>query len=257
MTVRPGLLSVTLRHLTPEEVVAIAADAGLAAVEWGGDIHVPHGDLDAAARVAALTTRAGLEVSAYGSYYRLGHSDDQEAVVATAIRLGAPAIRVWAGRQGSASAGAAYRARVRDDALRLAGLAGDIGIVLEYHRDTLTDTRMSTAALLDDVRGAGVRSLWQPQPERSPDENAGDLRALLPDLANLHVFAWNPDRSRLPLAAHRDRWAAWLAVAAEAPGDRFASLEFVPGDDPAQVRTDAATLRAVLPRPGEPGRGRR
>ena len=246
MTVRPGLVSVTLRHLAPDRVLAIAERARLAAVEWGGDIHVPHGDLTAAARVAALSARAGLTVSAYGSYYRLGHSDDAEAVVATAARLGAPVIRVWAGRQGSAAADAGYRARVRDDALRLAGLADGIGIVLEYHRDTLTDTRASTAALLEELRPAGVRSLWQPQPERSVEENTADLRALLPDLANLHVFAWNPDRSRLPLAAHRARWAAWLAVAAEAPGDRYASLEFVLGDDPAQVHTDAATLHTLL-----------
>jgi sugar phosphate isomerase/epimerase len=257
VTVRPGLLSVTLRHLHPDRVVAIAADAGLAAVEWGGDVHVPHGDLAAASLVAGLTSRAGLEISAYGSYYRLGHSADStdspapaasaaEAVVATAARLGAPVIRVWAGRQGSASSDVSYRARVRDDALRLAERADPIGIVLEYHRETLTDTRSSTAALLDELRSAGVRCLWQPQPERSIEENAGDLRALLPDLANLHVFAWNPDRSRLPLAAHRDRWARWLAVAAEAPGDRYASLEFVPGDDPAQVQTDAATLHTLL-----------
>ena len=246
MTVRAGLLSVTLRELTPERVAAVAAGAGLTEVEWGGDIHVPHGDLSAAARVAALSARMGLTVSAYGSYYRLGHSDDAEAVVATAARLGAPVIRVWAGRQGSAAADAAYRARVRDDALRLADLAGGIGLVLEYHRDTLTDTRASTAALLEELRPAGVRSLWQPQPERSVGENTADLRALLPDLANLHVFAWNPDRSRLPLAAHRRRWVVWLAVAAEAPGDRYAGLEFVPGDDPAQVLTDAATLHAVL-----------
>ncbi|MET0422542.1 MAG: hypothetical protein ABW046_01620 [Actinoplanes sp.] len=246
MTVRPGLVSVTLRHLPPEQVVEIAVRARLSAVEWGGDIHVPHGDLAAASQVASLTARAGLAVSAYGSYYRLGESDDAPAVIAAAARLGAPLIRVWAGRVASADADAAYRARVRDDALRLAGLAPDIGIVLEYHRETLTDTRASTAALLDELRDAGVRSLWQPQPARPDEENAADLRALLPDLANLHVFAWNPDGSRLPLAAHRARWASWLAIAAEAPGDRYASLEFVPADDPAQLLTDAATLHSLL-----------
>jgi hypothetical protein len=253
VTIRPGLVSVTLRHLSPDQVVAIASSAGLAAIEWGGDVHVPHGDLAAASLVAGLTSRAGLSVSAYGSYYRLGHSPPSlaEAVVATAGRLGAPVIRVWAGRRGSAQADASDRARVRDDALRLADLASGIGIgigiVLEYHRETLTDTRASTAALLDEARPAGVRSLWQPQPERSVAENAGDLRALLPDLANLHVFAWDADRSRLALVAHRERWAAWLAVAAEAPGDRYASLEFVPGDDPTQVLVDAAVLRDLLP----------
>jgi len=246
VTVKPGLVSVTLRHLPPERVVAIAARARLAAVEWGGDIHVPHGDLAAAAHVASLTERAGLAVSAYGSYYRLGESGDPYPVIAAATRLGAPLIRVWAGRRASADADPAYRARVRDDALRLAALAPDIGIVLEYHRETLTDTRASTTALLDELRDAGVRSLWQPQPARSVEENADDLRALLPDLANLHVFAWTRDGSRLPLAEHRTRWATWLAIAASAPGDRYAGLEFVAADDPAQLETDAATLHALL-----------
>jgi 3-dehydroshikimate dehydratase len=252
VTIRPGLVSVTFRHLHPDRVVALAEAARLTAIEWGGDVHVPHGDLTAAAHVAALTARAGLSVSAYGSYYRLGHSAqeglDPRAVVSSAARLGAPVIRVWAGRLGSAEADAGYRARVCDDALRLAELAGEagIGLVLEYHRETLTDTRDSTAALLAELHGAGVRSLWQPQPERDPATNAADLHALLPDLANLHVFAWQADRSRLPLTEHRKRWSAWLAVADAAPGDRYASLEFVADDDPAQALADAATLCDLL-----------
>lgn len=245
MTIRPGLVSVTLRRLHPDRVVALAAQAGLTAVEWGGDIHVPHGDLAAASQVASLTARAGLSVSAYGSYYRLGHSEDATAVVATAARLGAPVIRVWAGTQGSASADAAYRAAVVDDALRMSELG--IPLVLEYHRNTLTDTRASTASLMAALRDAGVRCLWQPQPERPVAENTDDLREILPDLADLHVFAWNPDRSRLPLSEHRDRWAEWLAVAATVPGDRFASLEFVP-DNPDQVPRDAAVLRDLIRR---------
>jgi 3-dehydroshikimate dehydratase len=252
MTIQPGLVSVTFRHLPPHEVVRLAVGAGLTAVEWGGDLHVPHGDLAAAAQVADLTARAGLAISGYGSYYRLGHSESEGLsaadVVAGAARLGAPVIRVWAGRRPSADADAGYRIGVRDDGLRLAELAADAGIrvVLEYHRDTLTDTRASTADLLGELRAAGVRSLWQPQPERSCDENAEDLRVLLPDLANLHVFAWTPDRRRLPLRTQRQEWATYLAVAGTAAGDRFASIEFVAEDVPAQVLDDAAVLRALL-----------
>ncbi|MEV4642372.1 TIM barrel protein [Actinoplanes sp. NPDC049548] len=248
MSIRPGLVSVTFRQLEPRRVVALAQRAGLAGVEWGGDVHVPHGDLAAAEEVAALTARAGLAVSAYGSYYRLGESPDAPQVVATAARLGAPVIRVWAGSRASADADEDHRARVRDDALRLAASAAaeGIGIVLEYHRGTLTDTRDSTAALLAAVPGSGIRSLWQPNPERDAATNAADLEALLPDLANLHVFAWRPDHSRLPLHDHREQWSAWLAVAAAAPGDRYASLEFVAGDDPAQAFADATTLHDLL-----------
>src|SRR5690606_98075 len=116
-----GLLSVTFRKLPPEEIVRIAAEAELDAIEWGGDVHVPHGDLDAADRAAQLTRDAGLVVRAYGSYYRLGvegQSFTFEDALHTAVRLGAPAIRVWAGNRGSEETSEEERARFTEDAHR-------------------------------------------------------------------------------------------------------------------------------------------
>ncbi|MEL7086971.1 MAG: hypothetical protein AAGL98_00775 [Planctomycetota bacterium] len=64
----PGLVSVTFRKLTPTQICELAADAGLQGIEWGGDVHVPAGDVGAAKAVAALTRARGLAVAAYGSY---------------------------------------------------------------------------------------------------------------------------------------------------------------------------------------------
>lgn len=252
MSIRPGLVSVTFRQLACAEVVALARASGLAGIEWGGDVHVPPGDDDVARRVADLTLGAGLAVSAYGSYYRLGHSAAEglapETVVRAAGLLGAPVIRVWAGRRPSAQADARYRAGVVEDARRVADLAGAAGLTVafEYHRDTLTDTRDATAWLLDTLTGLPVRTLWQPQPERDRAENLADLKAVLPHLANLHVFAWTPQRQRLPLRHHHADWAAYLALARTAPGQRYASLEFVADDEPALLPTEAETLHDLL-----------
>ena len=93
-----GLCSVTLRASSPGEVVDVAAAAGLTAIEWGGDVHVPTGDLSAATEVAARTAAAGLSVGSYGSYLFAEPelADDEIArVVDTATALGAPWIRVW------------------------------------------------------------------------------------------------------------------------------------------------------------------
>ncbi|MEH0981421.1 sugar phosphate isomerase/epimerase family protein [Micromonospora sp. CPCC 205556] len=252
MSLRPGLVSVTFRQLVPAEVVALARAAGLAGIEWGGDVHVPPGDDDVARRVADLTTGAGLAVSGYGSYYRLGHSAAEglapETVVRTARLLGAPVIRIWAGRRPSTEADAHYRASVVEDARRVADLAGAAGLTVafEYHRNTLTDTRGSTAWLLETLAGLPVRTLWQPQPERDRAENLADLHAVLPYLADLHVFAWTPQRQRLPLHSHHADWAAYLTAARSAPGQRFASLEFVIDDDPGLLPTEADTLHRLL-----------
>ena len=71
----PGLVSITFRPLSPQELIKLVAEAGLKAIEWGGDIHVPHGDVSRAQEVGRQTTEAGLSVAAYGSYYRLGVSE--------------------------------------------------------------------------------------------------------------------------------------------------------------------------------------
>jgi 3-dehydroshikimate dehydratase len=50
--IHPGLVSVTFRKLTPVEVAGLVKKGGLKSIEWGGDIHVPHGDLARRARCA-------------------------------------------------------------------------------------------------------------------------------------------------------------------------------------------------------------
>ena len=71
----PGLVSITFRQLSVAETIALVTQAGLAAVEWGGDIHAPHGDEAQARAIARMGADAGLRVAAYGSYYRVGHPE--------------------------------------------------------------------------------------------------------------------------------------------------------------------------------------
>ncbi|MGH8777269.1 MAG: sugar phosphate isomerase/epimerase family protein [Jiangellaceae bacterium] len=250
--IRPGLVSVTFRSRPPGEVADLAAQAGLSGVEWGGDLHVPHGDTRAATTVAALTRDAGLDVAAYGSYYRVGHGEDEGdsfgAVLASAVDLGAHVIRVWAGRRGSAEADNAYRDRVVADALRIVEMAHGAGIDVAYenHRGTLTDTDRSARELLHRVDHPSSRTLWQPSVPESLSGNVARLAGVLPKLANVHVFAWSADRSRLPLARGRDEWRRYLATVATTGRDHWALLEFVRRDDPDQMFADALVLSELL-----------
>ena len=68
---RSGLVSVTFRKLSVEEIIGLCKACGLEEIEWGGDIHVPLGDLDAAGKARRLTRQAGLNVACYGSYVRM------------------------------------------------------------------------------------------------------------------------------------------------------------------------------------------
>ena len=71
-----GLVSVSFRPLSPAEVIAAAKSAGLDRIEWGGDIHAPHGDREQAKAVAALQKKEGVCCCSYGSYFRLGDPPD-------------------------------------------------------------------------------------------------------------------------------------------------------------------------------------
>ena len=248
---KPGLVSVTFRQLSPESIVEICVKTGLQAVEWGGDVHVPPGDASVAAHVGEITRAAGLKITAYGSYYRLAASTGSsfEDVLAAAEALGAPAIRVWAGNRGSADTDAAGRKAVEEDALRCADLAGSRGISIcyEFHDGTLTDTTESALALLAGTEHPFVRSLWQPPHGKTLDECLASLRAMMPRLHHVHAFHWWPDPGhRHALAAGRERWEAYVAELRASSKEVDLLLEFVRDNDPLALPEDTQTLRDIL-----------
>lgn len=247
---RPGLTSITFRKLPVQEVVRLAAAAKLEGIEWGGDVHVPAGDLAAARRAAALTRDAGLVVSSYGSYYRAGHEAPNvfPRVLETAVALGAPIIRIWAGRVGSAQADQTHRDRVADDGRRAAELAAKAGLRLacEWHGNTLMDTAVSATVLFAAVAHPAFQTYWQPHQRMAFDDCLRDMDAALPRLAGIHVFHWDKQTvARLPLQDGEIVWRPYLAKAAQA-GSIFALLEFVLNDDPQQMLRDTAALRSWL-----------
>lgn len=240
MSLIPGLVSVTFRQLSPAEIVSLAVEAGLAAIEWGGDVHVPLGDFRTAREVAARCADYGIAIEAYGSYYRT--DTEFGPVLATTLALGAPRIRVWAGTKGSAEE--PDRAAVVADLRDIAALAGGEGveIAVEYHANTLTDTLESALDLF--AAAPALKPYWQPPVGSTVDDALAAVPALAPVAA--HVFSWADDGARLPLIAREDLWRPVLAAL---PADCHVLLEFVRDDSPQAFTEDAATLRDWLATP--------
>lgn len=249
--IHSGLVSITFRQLSPQEVVDLVVKAGLEGIEWGGDVHVPHGDRQRARDVGAMTQEAGVTVAAYGSYYRVSHAETGpfEAVLETAVALEAPVIRVWAGRQGTDTAGEAYWTQVIEDSQRIADLAAAAGITItyEFHSKTLTDTHDSTRKLLQMVAHDNIKSYWQPPRYATVEHNLAGLEAVFPWLHHIHVFNWHiTTGERLPLAEGSGAWQLYLQKVATTGRDHFAMLEFVKDDAPENFLQDAATLKTWL-----------
>jgi sugar phosphate isomerase/epimerase len=257
VTIAPGLCSITLRALPADDVVTVAARAGVEGIEWGADRHAPPGG---GPGVGALGTRcrdAGIEIASYGSYLGAGAADDAgtvSAVLDSAEALGAPTVRIWTELGVTPASPRRDRDRVVE---RTAALADAIGarrlsVALEFHPGTLTHTAAATNALLDALDRPHVRTHWQPDPALAAGDAVAEVRAVTDRLAHLHVFAWGPGgiAERYPLAEGAAVWRPALATVAERgaplPGRRFALCEYVRDDDPDQLVADVATLRVWL-----------
>jgi len=238
----PGICSVTLRDRSIDEVASTAAGAGLKGIEWGTDVHVH--DLASAAHARARTAAAGLSVLSLGSYYRAGTFGDFDAVVALAVELGAPRIRIWAGSTASADADEVSWNAVVEDAQRVAELAADHGLTIgfEYHGGTLTDTPETTVDLLDRVARPNVGTYWQPAPGLTDQQALASLHTVLDRVVGVHCFSWWPFTERMPLTERKQLWQVVSDVLRCQDRDVDVMLEFVADDDADNVIRDGAYL---------------
>lgn len=245
----PGVCSVTFRALTADRVVELAHGAGLRAIEWGADVHVPPGDIGEASRVRELCAARDLACPSYGSYWFAGRSSDDElaAVLATARALGATTVRVWA--PGDPRPRHWSEAAPVIDALRAAcDRADDLTIAVEFHPGTLTETARSAREVVASVDRPNMRTYWQPHPGSDHLHALTELDPVVLHLAHLHVFSWDADSNRLPLDAHAELWRRALEKVATTSHEAqlCAYLEFVDDDDPEVFARDASTLLAWL-----------
>ena len=242
---KTSVASVTFRNRTVEQVAELARRAGLDAIEWGGDIHLPPGDRQAIERVRQSTRQNGLEISAYGSYYRAGE-EDFAPVLQTALAVDCRLIRVWAGRQASGQCTPEQRQLVVNNLRRAVEQAAEAGCVVatEYHANTLTDTLDSALQLLADV--PGLHTFWQPPVGLSLAENMQALQALTGKIESLHVYHRSVQGECRPLSEGAENWRAYFRAALQDGLQHYATLEFVKDGTEEQFLQDAAALHLLF-----------
>jgi len=249
----PGLASVTFRQLTPHQIIALASAAGLSALEWGGDVHVPPGQPELARTVGEATREAGLAVCSYGSYYRVGTGRPQppfEQIAETALLLGARNIRIWAGNRETLKSSDLQKLAITE-ALAVAAMAHQHGLTISYemHAGSLTENATSCRWFLEKTRHPATRILWQPEPSRPLESSLENLRSVLGHLQHVHVFFWR-NGVRLPLEDGTDFWGPHFDLLKTAmPSPLPLLMEFVPDNDPGILAREAATLRRWLAMP--------
>lgn len=254
--IKSGVCSVTFREKVAEEIIDLVVEAGLDGIEWGADRHVLCGDLVEAERVGCLTRAAGLDVASYGSYYLAFDKPgeplaDFNPVVDTAVALGAPVIRIWAGSFFIDNSPDSFQTVV-DQSRGVASAAEKQGIKVayEFHPNTFSETLDGTLELLHAVNHPNLYTYWQPPNQTSLSQRLDQISMLKNRLLNVHVFHWEnspePPYVRCSLSEGSSLWKPCLAAVNDPAVDRYALLEFVRDDDPEQFLQDAATLKGWL-----------
>jgi sugar phosphate isomerase/epimerase len=251
MSFYPGLVSISFRRYSVDDILDACQKAGLTCIEWGSDVHVPAGNAQIADEVAEKTKAAGLLCYAYGSYFRLGGNTPSEFApyVDSAKRLGAKVIRVWGGVKGSAKMTAEEREKLVADARAIADMAQSAGLIvtLECHGDTVTDHVDSGMDFYKAVNHPALRAYWQPSQFYDEAYNLDAAARYAPLTEGLHVFHWSAT-ARHPLSEGREIWGKYLDLfRAEAKSrDIGLLLEFMHDDRLETLYETAEELKSWL-----------
>ncbi len=241
-----GLVSVSFRKSTPEEIIKAAVEAGLECIEWGSDIHAPAGEREKLEAIAALQKEHGLYCSSYGTYFRLGVTplSELEGYIAAAKILGTDVLRVWCGDKSGASMTAEERTAFTDECKRAARIAERQGVVLctECHGGTFTERPEDTVYLMEEVGSGAFRTYWQPFQWLGYEGSLAVARAVSPYCEHIHVFNWR-GKDKLPLAEASDEWKEYLSAFSR---PRTLLLEFMPDGKTDSLKREAEALARIV-----------
>lgn len=247
---KTGLTSVTFRKKTCEEVIAIAKANNLDGIEWGGDIHVPCGDLETAKRVGELTRAAGLQVFSYGSYYWAG-KQGFDTVCRTAEALGCKVVRIWSAHKSSVDCTEEDYEQTAQKLRMVSDIAKeyDITVCMEFHNNTINDTGASSVKLLEMVGRENIRTYWQPLYEY--DDNVRDIAALGEYVVNLHVYNWSYGKEGKPtirkmLTDDASSWQTYIDMMKRHNCTHNYIIEFCKEDSDENFAADAEFLNNCI-----------
>ena len=245
---KKGVVSVSFRDKTPEEIVESAAESGLQCIEWGSDVHVPFNNLENAREVFEKTAQKGLFVSSYGTYFGIDRDGLSElnCYMETAKALHTNKMRIWPPGKPSKKiiADGEWKSYVKKTS-RLAQVAEKSGIVLmlECHPFTLTDDYNAALEFFEAVNQPNLRLCWQPNQYKSLDYNLKSIKKLKRYIENVHVFNWDKTQ-RYPLEDGIETWKSYLKEIEASP--HCLLLEFMYDDKFSSLPQTAAALDEII-----------
>ena len=241
-----GLVSISFRKHTPEEIIMAVKTAGLSCIEWGSDVHAPCRDMEKLHKIARLQREYGITCSSYGTYFRLGHTPMEELkdYIAAAKLLGTNILRLWCGDKSGADMTEQERDVLFAECRKAAEIAEASGVTLcmECHMRSFTERPEDTVALMEAVSSPAFRMYWQPFQWLDVAGSMAVAKAVAPYAEHIHVFNWQGS-GKFPLSEAVEDWRRYLSVF-DTP--RTLLLEFMPDDRIETLSAEAEALKTIV-----------
>lgn len=240
-----GLVSVSFRDKTPEEILKAMQRVGLLHIEWGSDVHAPCTDTARLRELADLQKEYGITCCSFGTYFRLGKTPLAELpdYIAAAKTLGTDILRLWCGTKSGTQMTADEREELLAACRAAAEIAAreDVVLCMECHKKTFTERPTDAVWLMEQVSSPHFRMYWQPFQWQTAGQNAENAKLLAPFAAHIHVFNWKGE-DKLPLG---DAVAEWQTYLAHFSTPRTLLLEFMPDGQLETLAAEATALREI------------
>ncbi len=195
-----GFTTTSFRQIrNREKIVAIARECGAEIIEWGGDIHVKN--LSDAKDARALCDAAGIGISSYGSYYRVGSrkEDDWRRICEIAAAMGCEGVRVWLGVKDSQKTDETeYRTLVEDAVFCCDAAAGyGLKVCCECHDNTYNNDTDAFLKIREAVNRENFRTYFQSR-YRKRMYDLDRIERTLPYTESVHISYSEQRREQFP-----------------------------------------------------------
>ena len=243
-----GLVSVSFRKHSFQQIIDTAAACKLECIEWGSDVHAQCSDIDRLHAIARAQKAAGLFCCSYGTYFKLGETplDTLCQYIEAAKILGTDTLRLWCGTKSTDLYSQSETEQLIAECRQAARIAEQAGVMLclECHRNTYTETKEGALRLMEAVGSAAFGMYWQPNQGRSIEENIEYAALLAPYTKHIHVFQWK-GTERYPLEQGIDEWRRYLDAIG---GKHTLLLEFMPDNLITTLKSEAQALFKIAGR---------
>lgn len=240
-----GLCSVTFRKKTAQQVVEIAAAAGVQYIEWGGDVHVKN--LQQARTVKALCDERGILISSYGSYFNCSDYDEKKwrEICEITKEMGAPGIRVWLGKSDSEKTDDKEYTKLLLNTGAMCDIASQYSLMVcpECHDNTYNNNTDSFLGFAKALKRENFRTYFQSRYFRM-EYDLDRIERTFSHIENVHISYRDLKREQLFRKKDREYLDRLLKALLAKDFKGIVMIEFVIRNSEKQLLKDVKKLRA-------------